>query len=102
MIIIEKNNTQNRIVLTLTENLDKYPNITNPDNEYYFTIQNDFNEKVTKTFMLIDTSLNPWRFNEFEVDETDLNLATGTWAYKVELEDYESGYVLEVGRLLVK
>lgn len=102
MIVLEKGNIANRIVLTLTENLEKYPTVTNPDNVYYFTIQNDFNTKTIKTFEATDISTNVWRYNEFEIDETDLDLVKGTWSYKVELEDFNSGYVLEVGRLLVK
>lgn len=100
MIKLQKGYSANTITTTFNERLNYYglSGGTTGDT-YHFLIQNDLT-KVLTTFSVSDISLNPWRYNEFIIDETALNLVNGFYSYS---GSTNSGFTntLEVGKLLV-
>ena len=99
MIILSKSNTANTIVTTFYERLNYYGLSGATGQTYWFNINNDLT-KQNVLFSGSDISHNIWRYNEFVIDETALDLVTGIWSYS---GSSNSGItnVLEVGKLLV-
>lgn len=110
MIFLKKHIT-NSMILTLTENETVY------SGEYYLTIENPQDHKLNEDIYLFDISLNPDRYNEFNVilvdDENEsgfdyddvtktttiYNLESGVYDYRAKDGD---GELLEFGRLRVE
>jgi hypothetical protein len=102
MIVIDNSLSANTLTFTLTESLNEYSFSANTGQTFYFTLTNDYTPSVVEQFSLQDESLNPWRFNQFTFNPIPFDFQTGTWSYKVEFDAYDSGFILEVGRILVK
>jgi hypothetical protein len=90
-----------RLVVTLSELAD--PN--NPNN-WLFVFKKDQGSQVYKTY-LIDMSSALLNYNEFYLDETDLNMMTGDYEYRAYQmpnggsEDESIGLEVEVGKARV-
>lgn len=97
MIIIEKGNSASTFTTTFTEKLGQF-NITGCTT-FHFQIENDLTKNVT-TFSSDDISINPWRYNQFIIDETQLNLVNGNYSYSASTSSTFDN-ILEVGKLLV-
>jgi len=90
-----------RLVVTLSE-------LANPDNpsNWLFVFKKDQGSQVYKTY-LSDMSSAPLNYNEFYLDETDLNMMTGDYMYKAYQmpnggsEDESIGLEVEVGKARV-
>lgn len=75
MLTLEKNETK-YWYLTLSEKT------TISNATYLFSIHHRLTDTITN-FILIDVSTHKERYNQFEVDENDLNAYTGEYEYKV-------------------
>jgi len=90
-----------RLVVTLSE----LANPENPNN-WLFIFKKDQGAQVYKTY-LTDVSPSPENYNEFEFDETDLNMMTGDYMYKAYQmpnggsEDESEGLEVEIGKAKV-
>jgi hypothetical protein len=90
-----------RLVVTLSE----LANPENPNN-WLFVFKKDQGAQVYKTY-LTDVSPSPQNYNEFEFDETDLNMMTGDYMYKAYQmpnggsEDESEGLEVEIGKAKV-
>jgi hypothetical protein len=90
-----------RLVVTLSE----LANPENPNN-WLFVFKKDQGAQVYKTY-LTDVSPSPENYNEFEFDETDLNMMTGDYMYKAYQmpnggsEDESEGLEVEIGKAKV-
>jgi len=108
MILIQKATT-NLVILTLSERT------TITDAYYLFTFTNSTTKEV-KSFIGLENSVNPYRANEFSIEENaveDLeesivSLSTGFWTYSIREQESstnlvvaESGNVVEIGKVLV-
>jgi len=97
---IKKGQTS-RLVVTLSE----LANPENPNN-WLFVFKKDQGTQVYKTY-LSDMSSAPLNYNEFYLDETDLNMMTGDYMYKAYQmpnggsEDESIGLEVEVGKARV-
>lgn len=99
MLTILKGYTGNTITATLYEKLSYYGLTGQTNDTYHFKFINDLNNSES-TLALVDLSNNPWRYNKFIVDETQLNLVPGLYSYSAATT---SGFtqILETGRLTV-
>lgn len=99
MILIDKGNTGNTFVTTVYEKLSQYNLTGATGTEYFYKFVNDL-DGTTYNLSVIDTSINPWRYNEFTIDETLYNFKTGYHSYSAATT---SGYtqILETGRMVV-
>jgi len=108
MILIQKATT-NLVILTLSERT------TITDAYYLFTFTNSTTKEV-KSFIGLENSANPFRANEFSIEENDVedleesivSLSTGFWTYSIREQESstnlvvaESGNVVEIGKVLV-
>jgi hypothetical protein len=90
-----------RLVVTLSE-------LANPDNpnNWFFVFKKDQGAQVYKTY-LNDMSSAPLNYNEFYLDETDLNMMTGDYEYRAYQmpnggsEDESIGLEVEIGKARV-
>ncbi len=91
----------NRLVVTLSE----LANLENPLN-WFFVFKKDQGSQVYKTY-LSDMSSAPLNYNEFYLDETDLNMMTGDYEYRAYQmpnggsEDESIGLEVEIGKARV-
>lgn len=97
MITIYKSNTANTVVTTFYERLNYYGLSATTD--YWFLIENDLSKKQT-IFSGSDISSNVWRYNEFIIDETQLNLVNGFYSYTGSTNSGITN-VLEIGKLVI-
>jgi hypothetical protein len=108
MILIQKATT-NLVILTLSERT------TITDAYYLFTFTNSTTKEI-KSFIGLENSVNPFRANEFSIEENDVedleesivSLSTGFWTYSIREQESstnlvvaESGNVVEIGKVLV-
>jgi len=108
MILIEKATT-NVVILTLSERT------TITDAYYLFTFTNDQTKDV-KSFIGLENSANPYRANEFSIEENAIedlvnsvvSLSVGFWSYSIReqasssnLIVASSGDVVEIGKVYV-
>jgi hypothetical protein len=90
-----------RLVVTLSE----LANPENPNN-WLFVFKKDQGAQVYKTY-LTDVSPSPENYNEFYLDETDLNMMTGDYKYRAYQmpnggsEDESIGLEVEIGKARV-
>ena len=90
-----------RLVVTLSE----LANLENPLN-WLFVFKKDQGSQVYKTY-LNDMSSAPLNYNEFYLDETDLNMMTGDYEYRAYQmpnggsEDESIGLEVEIGKARV-
>ncbi len=100
MIIINKGATGDTFTTTLYEKLSFY-DITGATtgSTYFFKFVSDISLEE-RIIPLIDISPNIWRYNQFEINETDYNFVTGQYSYSASTN---SGFTntLEVGRMVV-
>lgn len=75
MLVIEKGETK-YWYLTLSEKTT----IANPT--YLFSIHHRLTDTITN-FILLDVSTHKERYNQFQIDESDINAYTGEYEYKV-------------------
>jgi len=91
----------NRLVVTLSE----LANLENPLN-WFFVFKKDQGSQVYKTY-LSDMSSAPLNYNEFYLDETELNMMTGDYEYRAYQmpdggsEDESIGLEVEIGKARV-
>jgi hypothetical protein len=99
MITFYKGDTGNTIATTFSERLNNYNIQLITGATFYFKLINDSTRNITE-FSASDMSNAPFRYNQFMIDETALNLATGQYTY---YGYADSAYTqsLEVGRLIV-
>lgn len=101
MIVIYKGNTASTFTTTFSEKLSYYnlSGATTTGLTFWFHVENDTTKSIYD-FSLNDSSLYPWRYNYFTLDETSFNFTNGFYSYT---GSTTSGYtdVLEVGKLLV-
>jgi hypothetical protein len=90
-----------RLVVTLSE----LANLDNPSN-WFFVFKKDQGSQVYKTY-LSDQSTSPQNYNEFYLDETELNMMTGDYEYRAYQmpdggsEDESIGLEVEIGKARV-
>jgi hypothetical protein len=90
-----------RLVVTLSE----LANLDNPSN-WFLVFKKDQGSQVYKTY-LSDQSTSPQNYNEFYLDETELNMMTGDYEYRAYQmpnggsEDESIGLEVEIGKARV-
>jgi hypothetical protein len=90
-----------RLVVTLSE----LANLENPLN-WFFVFKKDQGGQVYKTY-LTDVSLSPENYNEFNLDEKELNMMTGDYEYRAYQmpnggsQDESIGLEVEIGKARV-
>jgi hypothetical protein len=99
MITFYQGNTGNTFATTFSERLNLYNIQYITGATFYFKLVNDMTRQ-NYFFSATDESVAPFRYNQFIVDETTLNLSNGQYTY---YGYADSAYTqsLEVGRLLV-
>jgi hypothetical protein len=94
MVNIRKGNTQSVVVVTLSENINKYPTETY---DPMIFVTDDLYGNTYSIYPLTDISASQGRYNKFIIDETDYDFRVSMHTYIAYMGPTSSS-VLEIGK----